>query len=292
MNSEQVINVLVSVTLIELMITIGLDVSIAELRQVLSNWSILVRAMVANYVLVPVVTILLLLLFQPHPMVAAGFLILAVCPGAPYGPPFTAIAKGDTLISVGLMVVLAMSSAIAAPLLLGIGLPYLATDTPLRIDSLKIAFSLLVIQMLPLVLGICLRHFQPAFSARLKPLALLLSKILNLVAIVLILVAQFPGLLQIQFRGFCGMIVLLVASALLGWVCGSRDVGPSRAMVVTTSLRDIAVGLVIAAGCFPGSPAMTAVVSYGLVSLLGTLLISVMLRNVSPIQSTATGLAK
>ncbi|MBA2117686.1 prepilin peptidase [Bremerella alba] len=46
-----------------------------------------------------------LVLFQPHPMVAAGFLLFSVCPGAPYGPPFTAIAKVDTLVSVGLMVV-------------------------------------------------------------------------------------------------------------------------------------------------------------------------------------------
>ena len=44
----------------------------------------------------------LLLLFRPHsldpehfPLVAAGFLIAAVCPGAPYGPPFTRMAGGN-----------------------------------------------------------------------------------------------------------------------------------------------------------------------------------------------------
>ena len=65
------------------------------------------------------VTVGLLLLFQPADiMVPAGFLILAVCPGAPFGPGCTRIAKGNVATAVGMMVLLAGSSALAAPLLL------------------------------------------------------------------------------------------------------------------------------------------------------------------------------
>ena len=52
------------------------------------------------------------------PGVAAGFLVLAVCPGAPFGPAVAAVARGDVASATGLMVVLAGSSALAAPLLL------------------------------------------------------------------------------------------------------------------------------------------------------------------------------
>jgi BASS family bile acid:Na+ symporter len=46
-------------------------------------------------------------------MVAAGFVVLAVCPGAPYGPPFTAIAKGSVAVAVGLIVSLLGTLALA-----------------------------------------------------------------------------------------------------------------------------------------------------------------------------------
>ena len=95
MTLDQLTNVLVTVTLIEMMAAIGLGVALGDLVGVVRNWRLVAGAAVANYVLVPAATVGLLLLFGPHPMVAAGFVVLAVCPGAPYGPPFTAVAKGN-----------------------------------------------------------------------------------------------------------------------------------------------------------------------------------------------------
>src|SRR4051794_34452375 len=123
MSLDQVINVLVMVTLIEMMAAIGLGVTTAQLTAVARDWRLLARAAVANYVCFPAAAIGLLLLFDPLPMVAAGFLILAVCPGAPFGPPLTAVARGNVAVAVGLMVVLAASSAVLAPLLLAALLP-------------------------------------------------------------------------------------------------------------------------------------------------------------------------
>jgi hypothetical protein len=68
----------------------------------------------ANYVCVPTVTLALVLCFNPYPMVAAGFLILAVCPGAPFIPPFATVARGNIAIAVALMAMLAGSSAVIA----------------------------------------------------------------------------------------------------------------------------------------------------------------------------------
>ena len=51
-----------------------------------------------------------------------------------------------------------------------------------------------------------------------------------------------------------------------------RQASESEAfLATTTATRNVAVGLVIATSNFSGTPAVTAVVAYGLVSLLGTL---------------------
>src|SRR4051794_34950833 len=97
MNIDQWINLLAMLTLIEMMFTIGLGVKILELVPVTKDWRLILRASIANYILVPAAAIGLLLLFRASPMVSAGFLIAAVCPGAPYGPPFTSLAKGNVI---------------------------------------------------------------------------------------------------------------------------------------------------------------------------------------------------
>jgi BASS family bile acid:Na+ symporter len=275
MSMDQVINVLVTITLIEMMVAIGLGVTFADLANVARDWRLVARAGLANYVLVPAATLGLLVLIAPHPMVAAGFLILAVCPGAPFGPPFTAIARGNVPVAVGLMVLLAGSSALLAPALMGVLTPLVAGDDPLQIDAVKIATTLLATQLAPLLVGVALRQWRPAWANRLRKPADWLSKLLNLATIGLILVAQFHLLFDIRFTGLVGMVVLLIASWGAGWWLGGNQPDVRRAMTLTASLRNAGVGLVIASGSFPGTSAVTAVLVYGLVELFGSLVLAI-----------------
>jgi bile acid:Na+ symporter, BASS family len=275
MSLDQFINVLVMVTLVEMMVAIGLGVTLADLVAVARNGPLLLRAALANYVWVPLATVGLLLLFNPHPMVAVGFLILAVCPGAPFGPPLAAIAKGDVSVAVGLMAVLAGSSAVLAPVLLRPLLGLLSADEPLAIDSTEIAGTLLITQLIPLSIGIALRQWRPAIALGLQRPANLLSTMLNLSALALIVISQFQTLLDIRLRGLVGMTAALLASWAGGWLLGSRDPQPRKVMTLTTSLRNVGVGLVIANKTFADSPAVTAVLAYGLYGVLASLLLAV-----------------
>src|SRR5262249_35909702 len=158
-------------------------------------WRLLSRAALANYLCVPAAAIGLLLLFQARPYVAVGFLVAAVCPGAPYGPPFTGIAKGNIVMSVGLMVILAGSSALLAPLLLQLLLPVLLPllpavppdSPPLSVDSLKIVSTLLVAQFVPMCIGLTLRQWRPTLADKLQKPANRISTALNLALLSLIL---------------------------------------------------------------------------------------------------------
>lgn len=271
MTVDRWINVLLTVTLIEMMIAIGLGVVWGDVLSAAKRWQLTLPAVVANYVVVPAVTVALLLTYDAQPMVAAGFLILAACPGAPYGPPFVALSRGNVATSIGLMVILASSSAVVAPVLLGILLPLVCNEEGVKIDALRLAGTLLLTQLLPLCAGLTLRCRRPALAAKLQASATLLSKILNLAAIGLILATQYQTFLHIRPIAFVGMLALLIASLVAGWLLGGRATDERKAMALTTSLRNVGVSMVIAAGSFPGTPALTAVLAYALVELLGSL---------------------
>jgi BASS family bile acid:Na+ symporter len=207
-------------------------------------------------------------------MVAAGFLILAVCPGAPFGPPLTAIAKGNVPVAVGLMVLLAGSSAFVAPPLLRMLLPWVVGDQPVQLDAVKMVVTLLATQFLPLAAGMAMRHWRPGLASWLQPPATLLSKVLNLLVIGVIVVVQFPMLAQVRLIGFVGMLALLAISLAAGWLLGGPGGDNRKAMALTTSLRNAGVGLVFASSSFPGTPALTAVIAYALIEILGSLILA------------------
>ena len=275
MSIEILINLLVTITLIEMMVAIGLGVSLAELAAVARNWRLVTKAALANYLCVPAVTVGLLLLFHPaDPMVPAGFLILAVCPGAPFGPGCTKLAKGNVAAAVGLMVMLAGSSAIAAPVLLYLLLPLMSGSESLQVDAAKIVVTLLVTQLAPLCLGLGVRHWLPGLANRLLRPANLLSAILNLATIGIVLVVYFPLMAEIRLRGYVGMSALLVASWAAGWLLGGPGSDNRRALTLTTSLRNVGVGLVIVTSNFGGTAAVTAVLAYGIFEIVGSLLLA------------------
>src|SRR4051794_40931266 len=192
MNIDRIINILAAVALVELMLTIGLGTTVKEVLSVARDWRGLVRAGFANYMLVPAATVGLLLTFNAQPMVAAGFMVVAVCPGAPFGPPFTAIAKGDVSRAIGLMVLLAGSSALLAPLLLRLLLPTVTgAGASLNVDAVRIASTLVLVQFLPLCVGLAISAYRPDWAARWKAPAGRLGTILNLALLAFVIVVQF-----------------------------------------------------------------------------------------------------
>jgi len=251
-----------------------LRVTFAEIANTARTWPLIARAAAANYLLVPVLAMVLLILFTASPMVAVGFLVLAVCPGAPYGPPFAGIARANVPEAVGLMVILAGSSAAVSPLLLQVLLPWVTAGETARIDPFAMMSALLITQFLPLLLGLVVRHQHPRLAERLLSPFELAGKLLNLSAAGLILATQVHMLAQIRTRGFVGMLILLAGSLVIGWFAGGPGTANRRTMALTTSLRNVGVGLVIVTGNFAGTPAVSAALCYGIVEVLLSLLVA------------------
>lgn len=272
MKLDNLVSPAVTVAVFETMAAVGLGVAVADVMAVARDGRLLARAILANYVLVPAVTVALLMAFGAHPMVAAGFLVLAVCPGAPFGPPLAILAGGNAAVSVGLMTILAVSSAVIAPVSLCLLLPWVSATQGLTPETVtRILLTLIGVQILPLCAGLGIRHCRPALAARLTRPANRLGKVLNAVAVALILAAHYPLLTEVKLKGFIGMLLLLAASLAAGWLLGGSGPGHRKAMALTTALRNVGVGLVIVTGAFAGTPAVTAALAYGLVGVLGSL---------------------
>lgn len=265
MTAAHFVNLLAEVTLIEMMVTLGLGVKISDVLAVGREWSLVLIALLANYVIVPGAAIGLLLLFHASPMVAAGFMVAAVCPGAPYAPPFTSMARGNVTVAIGLMIALCASSAVIAPLLLKFLLPLVVGQTAVKINVLKMIGTLLGAQLIPLCIGLWIRYSRPRSAERLQKIASVISLVLNLILLAIIIAVQFNMLSEIHVRGYIGMTCLVLASLFAGAVVAKRlQRAILKSMIMTTSVRNVGVSLVIATSSFPGTAAVTTATAYAI----------------------------
>lgn len=274
MGWDELIRFLIAVTLIEMMFATGLGVRLADVTHATRDGRQLLGAALANYVAVPAAAVLLLLLANADPMAASGILILAVCLGVPYAPPLTALARGRTATSLGLMVILAGSSVVIAPLLLAFLLPLTTGGAILPVKPLGLPGAIGATQLLPLCCGLAVSHWRPNWVARWLASAIGVSKLLNAATLAAILISDLPQLLNIRPGGVLTMLILLGVSLGAGWSAGGRRDQDRRAVALTTTIRNAGLGLVIASGTFAETSAVTAVVVYGLLQLVGSFLLA------------------
>jgi BASS family bile acid:Na+ symporter len=150
----------------------------------------------------------------------------------------------------------------------------------LRIDYLAIAKTLVVFQLLPLAIGLIIHQSCLHLTRRVARPIQLLANALMAALIVAIIGAQYQTLAEIRLRGWAGMATLLLASLGIGWICGGANKAARKAIAITTAPRNAAVGLAIATSNFAGTPAVTAAVAYGLVSMIGALGFALVARGV------------
>jgi BASS family bile acid:Na+ symporter len=279
MNLAILTNGLTAASLVAVMLAMGLGVTMSEVWTSARQIRLVLLGILANFVLVPLATAALLYAYHANPMASVGFFVLAVSPGAPVGPPMTAVARGDVPFSIAMMIVLAVLSAFLSPALLGLLVPFIAPANDLQIDYIAIVRTLLLFQLLPLACGLGLRRWARRFADQVGKPVRLLANGMMLVLICLIAYAQVATLAALSLRVWTGMILLLLVSLGIGWISGGSRLGSRRAMAVTTASRNAAVGLVIANRNFADTPAVVAVVAYGLFCILGTLALAAFLRR-------------
>jgi bile acid:Na+ symporter, BASS family len=258
---QTLIILLVSLTIAEMMFAIGLQLSFSKLLDSFrESPGLFVNALLANFILVPAISLLIIRIFHLPPYVAAGLMILGAAPAAPYGPPFTAIARGDLAYSTGLMVMLAGFSAFLTPLILHLSFPYMTSGAlSIHINAGKLVGTLFAIQLLPMCLGLAFGEWLPKTTLRLRSSAGNISKVLNFLMVASIGWLQVKVFAGIGARELMMILPLVIAGIAGGWFLGTSRTERKKSLSIITAMRNMSLGMAIAASSFPATPVVTTV---------------------------------
>jgi len=227
------------------MLSMGLSLTTKQIIEPLRNTRLVVLALVANFVVVPIAAYVITLVLPLDESISLGLILVSTAAGAPFLPKLVEVAKGNTAFSVGLMVLLMVVTIVFLPIVL----PLLIKGV--EVNPLDIAQSLVVMMLIPLAIGLFIKARYEESAEKIRPTFASASNLAILVLIVLGVVLNFDAMIGLV--GSFGILaaILLVAIALAtGYLLGGSDPSIKSVMALGTGQRNISAALVVAAQNF------------------------------------------
>jgi len=253
------------------MLAMGSGLSTRQIVEPLRNARLVLLALLANFVLMPLAAFALAkLLWLDNPF-AVGLLVLGCAAGAPFLPKLAELAKGDLAFSVGMMVLLMVVTVVYLPVVMPLLLP------GVTVDPWNIGRSLVLLMLLPLAAGLALNARYEELAVRVKPLLAHISNISLILLILLITAANIDKVIEVVgTRAILAGLLYIALGFGIGWLLGGPDNGTRRVMALGTSQRNIAAGLVVASQSFSDDPKVVVMVT--VVAIVGLIFLMPLAR--------------
>jgi len=263
---DDLANLSVLIFVITNMLAMGLGLTVAQIVQPLRNLRLVGKALLANFVLVPLVAFVLVKLIPLEQGIAIGLILVGTAAGAPFLPKLVQFSKASLGFGVGLMVLLMVVTIFYMPLVLPLLLPGTTVDAGL------IAASLVVLLLIPLAIGLLIKKWNDEIADALQPTFNRISTVFLVVLIVLYLGLGYQTILSTFGSGAIGVaIVFILISLGIGYVLGgpARDTKP--VLGLATAQRNISAAFVVVIANFATNFSVMAMVL--VVSLIGLIIL-------------------
>lgn len=272
MELAPVIRIGLPIALFMVMLGMGMTLGLIDFRRVASQPRAFGLGFGAQFLLLPLLAVLLVLLFELPPELAVGLLVLSLCPSGTTSNLFSYLAKGDVALSISLTAVASVVTPFTVPLLTRWVLEWQLGDIrtiPFPVG--KTMLQLAVVVLIPVVVGMVWKSRAPRSCGRFQPGVHRLS-VAMFVAVIAAMVLDLRHQLP-QFWALTGLVcvTMIVAAMALGWSIaklGRLDVAQTRTISIEVGMQHGGMALIVTQGILQ-SPTMSIIpVMYGLLMLL------------------------
>ncbi len=260
----------VLIFIITSMLGMGFSLTIPEIKTPLKNRRLVAVSLVANFVLIPVLALLIVTIIPVSEGLKIGLILVGFAAGAPFLPKLVHLAKGDVAFTAGLMVLLMVITIAYLPIVL----PFVLAGV--QVNPWEIARSLILLMLIPIAFALFIR-------ARYEEVAKGLIPTMNMAAN-LSLAAMFIGYFVAYFDETFGVlgsggiliaVLLVVGAVVIGYLLGGTDMGIKKVLALGTGQRNLAAAFAIATSNFASNPdVLIEVMDVAVVGLIILMLIA------------------
>ena len=252
----------VKLAIAAMILAIGMSSALSDLNYLWFRPKLLLRSLLAMYVVVPLVMLAIVDLFPIAPAVKAALLVLAVSAGAPLLPrKISGIGNGAYIFS--LVVTSSLVAIVVVPAWIAFLSPYFQPSASLL--PLDVALIVGKSFLLPLTIGLILNRAAPAFSDKVAAHLLPAGGLLLIAAGGTVLALNWDIVLQVQTYGLLALLTLMLAALSAGHLLGGPSPDDRTALAVACATRHVGIATLVATA-FPGVRTLVLVAAYTLCS--------------------------
>ena len=195
-----------NITIAFIMFGVALEIKWQHFKDVVMKPKSAITGIISQFILLPAITFLFILLLNPTPTVALGMILIAACPGGNISNFMSAMAKGNVALSVSLTAISTLAATFMTPLNFALwGKLYLNQYNaagagtylvPIEIDFLQMVQTVVILLGLPVVLGLIFSQYLPKLTAKIKKPIRQLSIIVFIGFVFILLSANFSNFLK------------------------------------------------------------------------------------------------
>jgi predicted Na+-dependent transporter len=244
------------------MASMGLSLTMAQITRPLRNARFVIVALLANFLVPPILAFLLIQVFSLDESLTVGLMLVSLAAGAPALPKTAVFAKIDAAAATGLMVLLVVVTILVLP----IALPLLLTG--ISVTFWDIASGLIILILVPLAVSLFVRARYPEAAASALPHFAQASNLSLLFLMVLMIVLNFSDVVGLLGSG--GLLASLILVGLTtagGYLLGRLGKAGDWLQGLGAGQRNIAAAMVVATMNF-GNDEIVMVVVYSLIGMV------------------------
>ncbi|MCP4722614.1 MAG: bile acid:sodium symporter family protein, partial [Desulfobacteraceae bacterium] len=99
-----------------MMLGVALELKLEDFKRIITSPKAPVIGLVAQFLLLPAITFLLVLIIKPYPSIALGMMLVAACPGGNLSNIVTYLSQGNTAVSISMTAVSTLAAIVMTPL--------------------------------------------------------------------------------------------------------------------------------------------------------------------------------
>jgi len=220
---------------------------------------LLVRSLLSMNILLPLVTLALVASFELRPAVKIALVALSISPVPPFLPGKQLRLSSSGGYVYGLFVATALLSVVLVPVTMMLLGAYVRMGQ--HVSAAKVLSTVTLTVLVPLLLGTLVRRIWPASTDRLGAVARSVGGVLLVVALLPVLVAQWPAIRSLIGDGTLLVIVgFTLFGLVIGHLLGGPDAEERTVLALATASRHPAVALAVASAAFPNQKLVPAAV--------------------------------
>jgi BASS family bile acid:Na+ symporter len=252
-----------------IMFGVAINLRVEDFIRVIKSPKSAIAGVLSQFLVLPFLTFLLVMILQPQPSLAIGMMLVAACPGGNISNFMSSMAGGNAALSVSLTAISSLLAVVMTPINLTFWAsmygPTAAILNEVSLNFWELLRTITTILLIPIVLGMLLRKYKSSIADRLHPIMHYTSILIFAAIIVMAFSANFD-----LFLGYIHMVVFLVlihnAVALttgyqIGRVFG-LPVEDRRALAIETGIQNSGLGLLLIFAFFNGLGGMAIVAAW------------------------------